>query len=166
MSTEQKTFRDLLGRDIKIGDNVLHLWTKIGVNRYVQGREGAVNSKLATVIKQTPKGIGIEWRDKRDKRKIKRSTVFNTRNRLIVLDGKNLIINYDDIVNDVKKEYESYKKGLATSRKNLRTKLKLKKEELKLQFKINDELFNKNEELKEVISQLTKDSERFNLLNI
>ncbi len=166
MANEQKTFRDLLGRDIKIGDNVLHLWTRIGTNGYVQGGEGAVNSKLATVIKQTAKGIGIEWRDKRDKRKVKKSTIYNTRNRLIVLDGKSLILNYDDIVEDVKKEYERQKKSINTRNKNLRTKIKLEKGKLNLQFDINDNLIKENEELKETISQLTKGSERFKLLDL
>ena len=87
---EQKTFRDLLGREIKVGDNVLHLWTKIGSDGYPTGGKEAINKKLATVIKQTPKGVGIEWRDSRDKRVIKKSTIYNTTNRLIILDGKKI----------------------------------------------------------------------------
>ena len=114
----QKTFRDLLGRDIKVGDNVLHLWTKVDPMGYARGGEGAINKKIATVIKQTPKGIGIEWRDGYNKKKIRKSTIFNTRNRLIILDGKSLILNIEDIVEDVEKSHEKYKKSMATRRKN------------------------------------------------
>ena len=106
----QKTFKDLLGRDIKVGDSILHLWTRVDSRGYPQGGSGAINKKLATVIKLTSKGVGIEWRDSRNKRLIKRSTIFNTRNRLIVLDGKSLKLNIEDIVNDVELSHEKYKK--------------------------------------------------------
>lgn len=155
----QKTFRDLLGRDIKVGDNVLHLWTKIDSRGYSTGGQGAVNKKLATVIKQTPKGIGIEWRDSHDKKKIKRSTIFNTRNRLIVLDGKNLKLNIDDIVKDVEASHERYKKSMRTRSKNLRAELKLKKD-------MNDILAKNNKELKESVEALMQGSERFQMLDL
>jgi len=128
---EQKTFRDLLGRDIKIGDNVLHLWTKVDPLGYAQGGEGAINKKLATVIKQTPKGISIEWRDSRDKRKIRKSNIKNTRNRLIVLDGKKLNLEIDDIVRDVQQAHEKERKSKNTRIKNLSANLKLEKEHRK-----------------------------------
>ena len=156
---EQKTFRDLLGRDIKIGDNVLHLWTKVDSSGYAQGGKGSVNKKLATVIKQTPKGIGIEWRDSHDKRQIKRSTIFNTRNRLIILDGKKLKLEYNDIVNDVQKSHEKYKKSIGTRNKNLRLKFKLEKE-------MNDILTTKNKELEKTVELLVKGSERFHMLDL
>jgi len=155
---EQKIFRDLLGRDIKIGDNVLHLWTRVDNRGYPIGGQGAINKKIATVIKQTPNGIGIEWRDKRDKR-IKRSTIFNTKNRLIVLDGKKIMLNFDDIVKDVEESYEKYKKSMATKIKNLN-------EELKLSEKERIELKTENKELKEAIKILTKGSERFEILDL
>ena len=141
----QKPFKDLLGRDIKIGDNVLHLWTRIYKGGYVQGGMGAVNKKLATVIKQTSKGIGIEWRDSRDKKTIKKSTIFNTENRLIVLDGESLKLNYEDIIHDVEKSYEKYKKSMATKNRNLTAE---------------------NTELKKLIKELIKGSERFELLDL
>ncbi len=156
---EQKTFRDLLGRDIKIGDNVLHLWTKVDSSGYAQGGKGSVNKKLATVIKQTPMGIGIEWRDSHDKRKIKRSTIFNTRNRLIILDGKKLKLEYNDTVNDVQKYHEKYKKSIGTRNKNLRLKFKLEKE-------MNDILTTKNKELEKTVKLLIKGSERFHMLDL
>ncbi len=155
----QKTFRDLLGRDIKIGDNVLHLWTNVDPQGYARGGEGAVKKKLATVIKQTPKGIGIQWRDPHDKRIIKKSTILNTRNRLIVLDGKSLILNIEDIVKDVEESHEKYKKGMETRRKTLRSKLKLEVE-------MNNILADKNHELQEVVKTLTAGSERFSLLDL
>lgn len=156
---EQKTFRDLLGRNIKIGDNVLHLWTRVDSSGYAKGGEGAVNKKLATVIKQTPKGISIEWRDSHDKRKIKRSTIRNTRNRLIVLDGKKLVLEIDDIINDVEEAHQKYKKGMETRRKTLRLEVKLVNDD-------RDRLFKENEELKETIGMLTEGSERFSLLDL
>ena len=66
----QKTFRDLLGRDIKVGDSILHLWTRVDSSGYPQGGQGAINKKLATVVKQTSKGVGIEWRDSLNKKLI------------------------------------------------------------------------------------------------
>jgi chromosome segregation ATPase len=155
----QKTFRDLLGRDIKVGDNVLHLWTKIDSRGYSTGGKGAVNKKLATVIKQTEKGIGIEWRDSHDKRRIKRSTIFNTRNRLIVLDGKSLKLEIDDIVKDVEESHEKYRKSMETRRKNLRHELKLVEED-------RDRLYEEIKELNKAIKTLTQDSERFNILDL
>ena len=157
--SEQKTFRDLLGRDIKIGDNVLHLWTKVDPRGYANGGKGAINKKLATVIKQTSKGIGIEWRDSHNKKIIKKSTIFNTTNRLIVLDGKKLFLNYEDIVNDVQQSYEGYKKGMATRKKKLTTELNFFKE-------MNDTLAKRNKELEKAIKILTKGSERFEMLDL
>ena len=155
----QKTFRDLLGREIKVGDNVLHLWTKIDPLGYAKGGQGAINHKLATVIKQTSNGIGIEWRDKHDKRKIRKSTVFNTRNRLIVLDGKNLKLSIDDIVNSVESSFEKFRKNKNTRIKNLNSELKTEKE-------MNDILAKNNKELKEAIEALTQGSERFQMLDL
>jgi len=142
---QKNTFKDLLGRDIKIGDNVLHLWTRFDNYGYPQGGKRAISKKLATVIKQTPKGIGIEWRDSRDKKTIKKSTIFNTENRLIVLDGESLKLNYEDIIHDVEKSYEKYKKSMATKNRNLTAE---------------------NTELKKLIKELIKGSERFELLDL
>lgn len=148
----QKTFRDLLGRDIKVGDNVLHLWTKVDPIGYAKGGKGAINRKLATVIKQTPKGVGIEWRDPHDKRIIKRSTIKNTTNRLIVLDGKRFNLEINDIVKNVEEAHEKFRKSKNTRIKNLGLELKLEKE--------------KNHELKKAIKMLTVGSERFELLDL
>ena len=155
----QKTFRDLLGRDIKVGDDVLHLWTKIDHSGYPNGGSGAINKKLATVIKQTPKGISIEWRDSRNKTKIKRSTVFNTTNRLIILDGKKLSLSYDDIVKDVEESYQRYRKGMATRRKNLKFDLQLVTDD-------RNKLLKENEEFRKAIKALTVGSERFHILDL
>ncbi len=159
MENQQKTFRDLLGRDIKVGDTVLHLWTYVGIDGYPNGGKGAIKKKLATVIKQTPKGIGIEWRDSHDKRKIKKSTIFNTRNRLIILDGKSLKLSIDDIIKDVEESYERYKKSKNTRIKNLRHELQLIDAD-------RNELFKENTELKKAIKILTEGSERFNMLDL
>ena len=155
----QKTFRDLLGRDIKIGDNVLHLWTKVDRAGYAQGGKGSINKKLATVVKQTKKGIGIEWRDSHNKKMIKKSTIYNTMNRLIILNGESLALNYDDVVHDVEKSYEKYKKSMRTRNKNLTKKSELEKEQ-------NDKLTTENTKLKQLIKELTKGSERFELLDL
>lgn len=155
----EKIFKDLLGRKIKIGDNVLHLWTKTDSRGYPQDGKGAIKKKLATVISQTSKGIGIEWRDPQDKKKIKKSTVFNTQNRLIVFDGKKLNLEIEDIVKDVEEAHEKYKKSMATKRKKL-------KAELKVQEEINITLVKKNTELEEAIKALTEGSERFNMLDL
>jgi hypothetical protein len=155
----QKTFRDLLGRDIKVGDNVLHLWTRLDARGYPTGGEGAINKKLATVIKQTPKGIGIEWRDPHNKRKIKRSTIKNTRNRLIILDGKKLSLYLEDIVKDVEEAHEKDKKYKNTRIKNLGLEIQLEKE-------MNNILAKNNRELQETIKALVKGSERFELLDL
>jgi hypothetical protein len=155
----QKTFRDLLGRDIKIGDNVLHLWTRVDARGYPTGGEGAIHKKLATVTKQTPKGIGIEWRDSKDKRRIRKSTIFNTRNRIIVLDGKKLILEIDDIIKDVEEVHEKDKKYKNTRIKNLGLELKLERE-------MNETLAKHNIELQETVKALAKGSERFELLDL
>ena len=153
---QQKTFRDLLGRDIKVGDNVLHLWTKIDRMGYPHG---GVNKKLATVIKQTEKGISIEWRDPHDKRIIKKSNIKNTRNRLIVLDGKKLNLEIEDIVKNVQEAHEKDRKSKNTRIKNLSVNLKKTK-------KHRDKLTEENKELKKLIKELTKGSERFEILDI
>jgi len=155
----QKRFRDLLGREIKVGDNVLHLWTKVDPMGYAKGGQGAINRKLATVIKQTPKGIGIEWRDPHDKRIIKRSTIKNTTNRLIVLDGKSLILEIDDIVRDVQEAHEKERKSKNTRIKNLSANLKLEKEKSRRSAKNNNEL-------QATVAALMKGCERFELLDL
>jgi len=155
----QHTFRDLLGRDIKIGDNVLHLWTKVDPMGYARGGEGAINKKLATVIKQTPKGIGIEWRDPHDKRRIRKSTIKNTRNRLIILDGKKLNLEIDDIVKDVEEAHEKERKSKNTRIRNLGLQLKSEREKNKRSAKNNNELH-------ETIKELTAGSERFSMLDL
>lgn len=159
IDNEQKTFRDLLGRDIKVGDNVIHLWTKLDARGYPKGGEGAINKKLATVIKHAKNGIGIEWRDSHDKRKIKRSTIFNTRNRLIILDGKKLNLHLDDIVKDVEEANNKERKYKNTRIKNLKSEIKLIEDN-------RDEIFKENEELKEAIEMLAKGSERFSMLDL
>jgi hypothetical protein len=159
INNEQKTFRDLLGRDIKVGDNVLHLWTRLDNRGYPKGGAGGVGKKLATVINQTPKGVGIEWRDSHDKRRIKRSNIKNTRNRLIILDGKKLSLEIDDIVKDVEEAHDKYKKSTTTRRRNLNTKLAFERE-------MNGVLAEKNRELQEAIKMLTNGSERFSLLDL
>lgn len=156
IDNEQQTFRDLLGRDIKIGDNVLHLCTKLDRSGYPHG---GVNKKLATVINQTPKGIGIEWRDKHDKRIIKKSNIKNTRNRLIILDGKKLNLEIDDIVKDVQEAHEK-------DRKNKNTRIKNLSKSLKKTQKHRDTLFKENEELLEEIETFTKGIERFSILDL
>lgn len=155
-SNSQKTFRDLLGKNIEVGDHVLHLWTTIAANGY---SEGGVKSKIAKVIKHTKKGIGIEWRDKKNKQQIKKSTIFNTRNRIIVLDDKKLTLSTADIVRDVESSHETYKKGMKTRCKNLRDQIKFERENF-------DTIATENKELKKIIRELTKDSDRFSLMDI
>ena len=107
----EKIFKDLLGRKIKEGDNVLHLWTRITHQGWAVYGENGVGYKLATVIGFSEKGVKIEWRDKKHKDTIKKSTIFLSKNRIIALENKRLTINDNDIINDVKKEYEKYKKS-------------------------------------------------------
>ena len=152
-------FKDLLGRHIYIGDNVIHLWFRIdGRGRHMGGKSG-VNYKIATVIKQTKKGISIEWRDKHNKIKVKKSTIFNTTNRLIVLDGESLSLHYEDIVNDVVKSHSTYKKRISTQIKKLKKDIAFYKEQL-------DIISSENLALKKDIKSFTANIERFNLLDL
>jgi hypothetical protein len=99
MDNKQKTFRDFFGKDIKVGDDVLHLWAKI-VRDKVWGGESAIRHKKAKVVGFSAKGVRIEWK-KNHTDSMKQSTIFNTRNRLIIL--KNGVPEWDveAIVNTV-----------------------------------------------------------------
>lgn len=118
MNVEQKTFRDFFGKDIKVGDIVLHLWAQVYRDQ-ITGAESAIKHKRAKVVAFSKKGVRIEWK-KNHTDPMKQSTVFNTRNRLIIL--KNGVLEFDEecLINEAMKSYESYKKGMNTRIAKLR----------------------------------------------
>ncbi len=129
LDNEQKTFRDFFGRDIKVEDKVLHLWATVSYQG-VSGGTSAIKHKTATVIGFSKKGVRIEWKEKNSV-PLKRSTIFNTRNRLIILRKADLGIDEEIIKNEAIKEYEAYKKGMLTRIRNLREELKYKGEHIR-----------------------------------
>jgi len=149
-------YKDMLGRIIKKGDHVLHLWCRIDTKGNIEGGPSKIKHKLATVIKLNPKSIRIRYRDKR---KNKESNITNTKNRIIVMKDNELKITPEDISEAVMKEQDQY-------RKTMNTRLRNTKEELKEFKKTFDILLQERDELKEVIQELTKGSERFRLLDL
>ena len=150
------TYKDMLGRTIKQGGHVLHLWCKVDPNGHPEGGPSMIKHKLATVVKLNPKSIRIQYRDKR---KNKESNITNTKNRIIVMKNDELRINPEDIAEEVMKEQETYKKTVRTRLKNLR-------EDIKIFQKKVDLLQLEKKDLENTIRELTKGSDRFKLLDL
>jgi hypothetical protein len=154
--TKEKIYKDLLGREIKIDDMVLHLWVNCsGIGRPLDGYLG-VKYKIATVYKLNNKSIGISYYQGQ---KEKHSAVHNTENRIIVMESNKLKINMEDIASKTFKRYESNLKRSRTIQKNLRVRLK---ESERFGLVLEEE----NKELKEAIDLLSPNNQRFELLDI
>lgn len=85
----KKEYKDLLDKEVKIGDKVLHLWTYVDTKGYPHGGKGAIKCKIATVVKFTPSGIQIKYI--KDGTECK-SVVRNIKNRILVLTKNNELI--------------------------------------------------------------------------
>ena len=160
MNCEQKKFRDFFGKEIKVGDNVLHLWATVTAGRFVTSK---INHKKAVVVKFTPKGVGIEWYKGRRKH---RSTIFNTRNRLIILADGQVCLDETAIRNETLKNYESYKKGLKTRISNLKKEKEWMAQEVGRLTKERELMIAKMEELTEAYNAMSERVFRFDMMEI
>lgn len=163
MDNEQKTFRDFFGRDIKVGDRVLHLWAVMSYHG-IKGGESAIKHKLATVINFSGKGVRIEWKEKNSK-PLKKSTIFNTRNRLIILRKADLGIDEEIISNEAIKEYEAYKKGMLTKIKKLKRITEVQMAQMDDLMKVKRELMEEVKELTAELQKIKNDIYRFELID-
>ncbi len=160
---KKKIYRDLFNREIKMGDDILHLWCNKDREGYARGGTGAVKYKHATVNKFNAKTVGIEWTNENGD--ISTSSIKNTRNRIIILtNDKELLNSYkykteirsrDDLINklhrDVSKE---------------QNKLRLESKKLSHSAFLNSGLIKKMEEMQKIIDELIKGSERFSMLDL
>ena len=163
MNNEQKIFRDFFGRDIKIGDRVIHLWATV-THLGISGGTSAIKHKLAKVIGFSKKGVKIEWSLK--KSSIQQSTIFNTRNRLIILKNNVPEIDEEIIVNEAVKEYESYKKGLKTRILNLKNKIISQENRIENILSEKEKLEKEVKYLKNEIKEFRSRVSRFELMDI
>ena len=161
MNCKQKKFRDFFGKEIKIGDNILHMWATVINGRTIHG-ESAIRHKKAKVIKFTPKGVGIEWIKNKEK---KHSTIFNTRNRIIILTDGNILLDEESIRNEALKEYASYKKGLLTRVSNLKKENEWRAQEIDRITQEKRLLEHKIEELTNNLHELNNKTYRFQIMD-
>lgn len=163
MDNEQKTFRDFFGRDIKVKDKVLHLWATV-TYLHVEGGASMIKHKVAKVIGFSAKGVRIEWKEKNFKPR-KKSTIFNTRNRLIILRKADLGIDEEIIANEAIKEYESYKKGMITRIKNLKRTTEVQMAQMDGLMKVKKELMAEVKELTTELQRMKNEIYRFELID-
>ena len=158
IQNEQETFRDLMGVDINVGDTVLHFWTLLNHDGFAKrnGEKGGVKCKMAKVIKFTRQGVGIEWKEKGKTRK---STVFKSRNRLLILKNGNIEIDEEMIRQKTLEAYESYKKGMITRNKNLQKVVDKQSHKIA-------ELIEEKRQAISLIEELQNKGNRFKLMDI
>ena len=148
--------KDMFHRDIRIGDNIVHLWCELNNDGSARGGKKAVKHKHARVIGFTEKTVRIEWFNEHGD--MSSSSIKNTRNRIIILSvDKNLM------------PIDKYKIILDKKDKNLRDlKEELDVESRKLSHSkfLNSELINKVEEMQETIEELSSGFKRFEMLDL
>ena len=149
-------YKDMMGRTIKVGDHVLHLWCRVTYHGQAEGGPSMIKHKLATVIKLNPKSIRIRYRKKRE---TKEGNITNTTNRIIVMENDELRINPEDIVEETMKEQDAYRKSMNTKLKNARADIKIFQKKVDL-------LQLEKKDLENTIKELTKGSDRFKLLDL
>jgi len=169
----EKTFKDMMGKEIKLGDEVLHLWLEVDDNGYPATGKKGVRNKLATIIKICPKSVRLRHHDVAKSE----SNVFNTLNRIIIVNNKELIIQKDFLIDEFVTSHIKELKRIKTINKSIQKELEQAREKYKRMSstldKKNDVLKKKNlslkiynKDLKKAISLLTEGTERFQILDI
>ncbi len=153
---KKKIFKDLFGKEIKIGDTVLNIWANNGFYRDIgQGDAGVFQYRIAKVIKFCPKSIRIEYMQNNE---LRDTSIFNTHNRIIIMTNKNEIINDSDMETCIK---INEKKMVKLEKKLLTTQQTLNRANSKIEKK--DEKIN---ELTNTVKDLESHYARFNILDL
>ena len=97
-----KVFKDMFGRGINVGDMVLHLWTYVDGRGRPYGGKNGVNHKLGTVIRLNPKSIRIRHRDKGEEGE---SNIYNTTNRIIIMENESFYVRKEGFINEALKKH-------------------------------------------------------------
>ncbi len=169
----EKVYKDMLGKEIFVGDEVLHLWLKIDGDGFPQCGKAGVKHKFATVIKICPNSVRLLHHDLNESE----SNVFTTTNRIIVINNKELIINKESIVNESIAAHEKELKRIKSINRIMQEDLDKEREKYKKMRSIGEkkstdmqmsilDVKEENRDLKEAIGLLTKGSERFRNLDL
>jgi hypothetical protein len=164
---KKKTFKDMLGKEIQVGDECMHLWLTMDRRGWMQdsGKAG-VKNKRAIVIKVNDKSIRIRHRDKEQSE----SNVFTTENRIIVTENGKLIVGKDYITNEeireMNIEMEKYKKESTKENKKLEKRNEKLEEQNKALEEQGQKIDKQNKELKEVVASIKRTSHRFEIMDL
>jgi len=159
---KQKIFKDFFDKIIKIDDEVLHLWCVINNGR-VYGGEKAVQHKIGKIINLNTKTVRMEWLDQNGE--YHQSSIKNTKNRIIVLDTDKRLINsykYHIEINSRDMLIHKLHKKVSALEGSLKDSWKIREEHIQT---ISGQIDTINK-LQNTINELTKDFERFAILDL
>ena len=176
---KRKIFKDLFGRTIKVGDTVLKVWAN-DMNFYErgQGSEGSIQYRIAKVVRFCPKSIRIEYNENSYKRhKLNKNglfdcSVYNTRNRIIILEKNNRIVDISNFEKSTLAHIikpDNLNKDLAKAQNSLTKKnedLTSIKWELEQAYSKKNEMKSEIKELKQTIEELMSNYTRFEMLDL
>ena len=147
-------FKDLFGREIKIGNTVLNVWANTNdYNQRGDGEPGIIQYRVAKVIKFCPKSIRIQYTQKTI---LKEVCIFNTCNRIIIMADKKMIDPNIEREKEIKeKEIKELKRDLLFAQQGLnRANSKISNRDIKIR------------EFRSVIDELESHYTRFNILDL
>lgn len=166
---KKKPFKDMLGHDITLGDKVLHLYLEVDWHGNVRQGKTGVKNKLATVVKICPKSIRLRHEDA----KKTESVVMNTKNRIIVVNNNELVIQDNCLMNHgLKQKTEELEAQYSINKQNQRELAEYEKDLREISQKNVDfqrENLNLKEKIKEMettLDSVLKERQRFEMMDL
>lgn len=171
--SKEKIYKDMMGKDIAVGDVVLHLWLVVDDNGYPNCSKRGVKNKFATVVKMCPKSVRLRHHDLNESE----SNVFNTINRLIVVNNKELIVQKDFLVTEALAQHSKELKRITSISRNTQNNLDQERKKYKAMRskfdrqhtdiqKDKSKLREENIDLRAAINLLTRGREKFRNLDL
>jgi hypothetical protein len=152
----EKKWKDLFGKEIHLEDTVLNVWANNDLYRDKgQGGEGAIQYRVAKVIKINPKSIRIEYSHEGE---LRDCNIYNTANRIIVMNDDGSISSEKNVNAIIRAKTEKHNR---IKKKYVNIKKKLEQSESKI-----GKLTKKIDDLQTIIDDFEKDYERFTILDL